>query len=127
MSLFGDAFSWVSDVFSGAGDTSYDAWDFGQLGESVTGVASQGSNFWGTAGGLLSPIAGAAAKTFGGGMMGGGSGVNRRASGAQYQASYPTAQSGKAADAGTPNGLRSVDPETLARNWYSRMNTMRKQ
>lgn len=126
MSLFGDAFSWVSDIFSGAGDTSYDAWDFGGAGEAVTGIASQGSNFWGTAQGLLSPIAGAAAKTFGGGMLG-GSGVQRRSGQAQYQPSYPTAQSGKAADAGTPQGLRSVDPDTLARNWYSRMNTMRKQ
>ena len=127
MSRFGDAFDLVSDVFGGAADTSFDAWDSGGLGESVTGAASSGGGFFDSVGSWLGDNAGGIAKSaFGAaaGAMGGGSGTASRSSTVNYKLEYPAAQSQKAGDAGTPRGLRSVDPDQLARMWMSKMDTL---
>lgn len=127
MSWFGDAFDWVGDVFSGAPDTSFDAWDFGGLGSAVTGTPASGGGFFDSVGSWLGNNAGGIAKTaFGaaGAALSGGSGTQGRSSNINYKSEYPSAQGQKAGDAGTPRGLRSVDPESLARMWMSKMDTL---
>ena len=128
MSWFGDAFDWVGDIFGG--DTGnlvdplfggYDAGSgtFSSFGGGGGLFDSVGSWLGNNAGTIAKAGFGAAATAFGG-----GSGTASRSSNISYKQEYPAAQGQKAADAGTPRGLRSVDPESLARMWMSKMSTI---